>query len=157
MLSSSDVTHALNWSFVGLGFLSWIHTSILVLWTCCALVAGFSNGSFLHIVPMAYEIFVLKLISVSISPATFETKLEIRTRQQIIVFSWVILGLAIGFNLAHGIYTLVTIGSATDSLYWFLLAFSVVLFVLALLEAIIIYYLAKLKRHVDLAGKVKMK
>lgn len=107
---------------------------------------------------MAYEIFVLKLISATITPLQESAgKLDIRTKQQTIVFSWVILGIAIGFNLAHGIYTLITIGSATDSLYWFLIAFSVVLFVLALLEAILIYYLAKLKRHVDLSGKVKMK
>ena len=160
MLASSDLLYALNWSWAGLSFLSWTHTAILFIWPFCALVPGFSNGTFLHIVPLAYELFVLKLVSVSITgfPPFVDSKnmaLEIKTKQQVIVFTWVILGIAIGINLAHGTYTLATINGSPDPLFWFLVAFSIVLFVLAILEAIMIYYLSKLKRHVDLLKKIK--
>jgi hypothetical protein len=162
MLTTTDIVHALNWSWAGLNFLSWWHTCILFIWPFFAFIVGFSNGTFLHMVPLAYEIFVLKVVSVAINgfgvTATVD-KRDIKTKQQVIVLSCIVLIVAICFNLAHAIYTLVdTFGNALtidSTLYWFLIVFSIVLLVLALLEAIMVYYLAKLRQHIGLLVKVQ--
>jgi hypothetical protein len=161
MISASDVNHALNWSWAGLNFLSWWHCCILIIWPFNALVVGFSNGTFLHIVPIALEIFVLKVVSVAINGFGAEgvNASDIKMKQRVIVLASVVLGVAIGCNVAHAIYTLVvTIQDALtidSTLYWFLIVFSIVLLVLALLEAIMIYYLVKLRQHIGLVVKVK--
>ncbi len=161
MLSASDVTHALNWSWSGLLFLSWWHTCIIILWPFWALIVGFSNGTFLHFVPLAYEILVIKVLSVAISGFGADGIVagDVKMKQQVIVLSIVVMVFAVGFNLAHAIYTLVvTVQDALtidSTLYWFLIVFSIVILVLAILEAIIIYYLVKLRLHIGLIEKVK--
>jgi len=162
MLSASDVNHALNWSWAGLNFLSWWHLCIIFIWPFNALVTGFSNGSFLHIVPIAYEVFIIKIVSVALNGFGIEgvrSGKDVKTKQQIIIVTITALVFAICFNLAHAIYTLVvTVQDALtidSTLYWFLIAFSIVLLVLAILEAIMIYYLVKLRQHIGLLIKVK--
>ena len=162
MISNADVVHALNWSWAGLNFLSWWHLSIIFIWPFFALIGGFSNGTFLHIIPIVYEIIIVKLVSVAINGFGADgvgNGKDVKTKQQIIVLSVVALVLAIGFNLAHAIYTLVVTfqNSLTidSTLYWFLIVFSIMILVLAVLEAIMIYYLLKLRQHVGLIVKIK--
>ena len=161
MISTSDIAHALNWSWAGLLFLSWWHTFILFVWPFNALIVGFSNGTFLHIVPISYEILVLKLLSVAIGGFGIDPTAvkDIKMKQRVIVLTCVALVAAIAFNLAHAIYTLVvTVQDALTidaTLYWFLIVFSIVLITLAILEGIMIYYLVKLRQHVGLITKMK--
>ncbi len=163
MISAADVDHALNWSWAGLNFLSWWHTCSLFIWPFNALVVGFSNGTLLHIVPISYEILMLKVISVAINGfgSSGVGGKDVKTKQHTIVLAIGMLVVAIAINLTHSIYTLVvTFQDALtidSTLYWFLIVFSIVLLVLAVLEAIIIYYLIKLRLHIGLLVKIKAK
>lgn len=157
-VSREDIRHAIEWSQTGLGFLSYVQTLLLVGWACGVLVTGFSDGIF-HATPLAFEILLLKVLSDTIGFGlnlingnwVAEAKLKIR----MINFTIGLCVIAIGFNVTHLVFTIIDITETVGTnLYGFLIFFSILLGVLAILECIYIYYLVKYKRHLTLLRTV---
>lgn len=144
-MNATDVRHAVTWSRVGLRFLSYIHLILLVAWAVGGFLQGFSNGIF-HVPPLAYEIIILKILSDALAGGD---------KRPLVNLGIVLFVVAIGFNVTHTVFTIIEIQGTLGDLYWFLIVFAVILVSLAVLEAVVVYYLIKYKRHLGL--KVRMK
>jgi hypothetical protein len=151
-----DIMYAIEWSQTGLAFLSYVHTALLVGWGFGPLVNGFSNGIF-HAVPLAYEIFALKILSDTIGFGlnlingkwVAEAILKIR----MIKFSVFVFVVAIALNITHFVFTIIEVVDTVGDLHGFLIFFSVLLGTLTLLECVYVYYLLKYKRYLLLLKK----
>lgn len=150
-ITKTDINHGVNWSQIGLTFFSYVHTALLVAWTVGGLLPGFSNG-ILHVPPLGWEILVLKFVTDTIrfNPCVISGKFAGDTDSKIkmIHVSYFLLGVAIIFNITHAVFTIIEIPTHATSLYWFLILFTIILFVLAILEASYIYYLSKFKKYI---------
>ncbi len=152
MLTQTEISHVLNWSWVGLELLGWIHTLVICTWASGSVVYG-GAGSFLHMTPIALEIFILRLISsISAGFNLLPDVQSIRTKINLVNFGLFSLVLGILCNLAHASYSLIT-----DVSTWYLIVLVIILFFVVAIECTIFVYLIKLKKHLRIYTQVIVK
>lgn len=144
---------ALNWSFYGLTFLSWVHTLIIVSWATSILSPLFSNGIW-HSAPITFEILIIKLLSNCIGVISCGPK-DLKYTQGNVITAMVFLVVAIGFNITHLTFSCIEIVQCTSFFcladYYYLLLFIILLGCLIILEGVLIYYLNIFRKHLTIA------
>ncbi len=152
MLTQSEISHALNWSWVGLELLGWIHTLMICTWTSGSVVYG-GASSFLHLTPVTLEIFILRLIASIAAGFNLNPDAQsIQTKVNLVNFGLLSIIVGISCNVAHAVYTLIT-----DVSTWYLIVLVIMLGFIICIEVIIFVYLIKLKRHLGIFAQVLMK
>lgn len=144
-----DAKIAIAWSEAGLGFLSWVHCTLIFAWILGAIIDGFNTG-ILHVAPAAYEVLVVKILADSLG---FGPDGNTGLKERTIVMALFVLVIAIFFNIIHLVFTSIELGTCTSALcngtaYWFLVTFLVLQVILIVFESIIVYFLIKYRWHV---------
>lgn len=152
-----DVAHAITWSRVGLTFINWVHCIMLMAWPIACVIPNFSNGTIFHCPPLFFEILCLLWVSYAIqlglvvrhNEFVSDTKMAVRK----VNTGYVIIVIAIAFNVVHIIFTIIqltTPNSTPGDLFWFLIVFTVILFIIVAIECSYLYFLWYYKLHLGM-------
>jgi hypothetical protein len=139
-----DFKHGIVFCQYQLGFLSWVHVVLLVMWATSVLLPGFVNGV-LHLFPITIEILLVRILYDAIGLGS-----------NMVIYAIVLCVIACVLNAVHLGFSVQEIVSCQTFLcetdYWFLFVFIFIVAVLFAVEVVIIYCLFRYKRYLWLAS-----
>jgi len=155
-ITKNDIKTTFNWCSTGLEFLTWGHASIIIAWGVATLIIGFANGLW-HGTPIAYEIFLIKLMASAINFGLrvegndFVSSLKSKSTIINVVIFFLVIGIAI--NITHLVFSCIEISGCSSQLcvqdYWFLFIFLFILGALLFVEIVLIVYFWLFKSYIQ--------
>lgn len=144
-----EFKHAIAFCQYQLGFLSWVHVVLLMMWGTSVLIPGFVNGV-LHLFPITIEILLVRILcdAIGFGSGMF--------RKNVVIYAIVLCVVACVLNAVHLGFSVQEIVSCQTFLcetdYWFLFVFIFIVAALFAVEVVIIYCLLRYKRYLHLAS-----
>lgn len=154
MIFAKDIKIAITWSQTGLTFLTWIHTVLVAAWAIGGLLNGFSDG-ILHVPPLMFEIILVKFMAETIgfglNAINRKFAVDTKNKHHMVVATGFLLLVGIVLNIIHLVFTGIELQKCESLLcgnnYWFLFIFAFILGILAVLEAILLWFFIVYDRH----------
>lgn len=144
-----EFKHGIAFCQYQLGFLSWVHVVLLMMWGTSVLLPGFVNGV-LHLFPLTIEILVVRMLcdAIGFGSGMF--------RKNVVIYAIVLCVVACVLNAVHLGFSVQEIVSCQTFLcetdYWFLFVFIFIVAALFAVEVVIIYCLLRYRRYLHLAS-----